>query len=77
VPGMHHCAGGPGPNAFDMLPVLEDWVERGVAPARVIAIHAVDGKADRSRPLCPHPQVARYSGKGDVNDAANFTCEVP
>jgi feruloyl esterase len=77
VPGMHHCTGGPGPNAFDMLPVLENWVERGVAPTRVIATHAVDGKVDRSRPLCPHPQVARYSGSGDVNDAASFRCEAP
>ena len=77
VPGMHHCTGGPGPDAFDMLPVLENWVERGVAPTRVVATHAVDGKVDRSRPLCPHPQVARYSGSGDVNDAASFKCEAP
>jgi feruloyl esterase len=77
VPGMHHCSGGPGPNSFDMLPVLEDWVERGIAPARVVATHTVDGKVDRSRPLCPHPQVARYSGSGDINDAANFRCEAP
>ncbi len=77
VPGMHHCSGGPGPNTFDMLPALEDWVERGVAPTRVIATHAVDGKVDRSRPLCPHPQVARYAGSGDVNDATNFRCEAP
>ena len=77
VPGMHHCNGGPGPNSFEMLPVLEDWVERGVAPARVIASLAVDGKVVRTRPLCPHPQVATYAGKGDVNDAANFRCQAP
>jgi len=77
VPGMHHCSGGPGPNSFDMLPALEDWVERGTAPGRVIATHAVDGKVDRSRPLCPHPQVARYTGSGDINDAASFRCEAP
>ena len=37
VPGMHHCGGGPGPNTFDMLPALENWVEKGVAPARCVA----------------------------------------
>jgi feruloyl esterase len=77
VPGMHHCAGGPGPNTFDMLPVLEDWVERGVAPGRVIAAHQTDGRVDRTRPLCPHPQVARYARSGSIDEAANFTCEVP
>jgi feruloyl esterase len=25
-------------------------------------------------PLCKFPEMARYSGKGDVNDAANWTC---
>jgi feruloyl esterase len=75
IPGMHHCSGGPGPNALDMLSVLEGWVEKGAAPARVIASRVVDGKTERTRPLCPHPQVARYSGQGSVDDAANFRCE--
>ena len=75
VPGMHHCAGGPGPNTFDMLPVLEDWVERGVAPGPVVAAHRTDGRVDRTRPLCPHPQVARYTRNGSVDDAASFTCQ--
>jgi len=74
VPGMHHCAGGPGPNTFDMLTTLENWVEKGVAPASVMASHATDGKVDRTRPLCPHPQVAKYSGSGSIDDAASFRC---
>jgi len=74
VPGMHHCSGGPGPNSFDMLPVLEAWVEKGVPPASVIAARIVDGKPERTRPLCPHPQVARYAGQGSIDDAANFAC---
>jgi len=77
VPGMHHCSGGPGPNAFDMLPVLEAWVERGTAPSRVVASHATNGIVDRTRPLCPHPQVARYSGRGSIDDEASFVCQVP
>ena len=27
-----------------------------------------------SRPLCPYPQLARYKGTGDPNDAASFEC---
>lgn len=77
VPGMHHCSGGPGPNTFDMLPVLEAWVERGVSPTRVTASHSTNGAIDRTRPLCPHPQVATYNGTGSIDDAANFTCRLP
>lgn len=40
---MHHCGGGPGPNRFDMIPVLENWVERGVAPGAIVASRVVDG----------------------------------
>jgi feruloyl esterase len=75
APGMHHCRGGPGPNAFDSLTALEQWVERGVAPKQLIASHSTDGQVDRTRPLCPEPQVARYVGKGSIDDAANFRCE--
>ena len=75
VPGMHHCGGGPGPNAFDMLPALEAWVERGVAPQQVTASHLTDGKVDRTRPLCPHPHVATYKGSGSVDDAESYVCK--
>lgn len=76
VPGMHHCGGGPGPNSFDMLGVLERWVEQATAPAEVVATQYVDGRAVRTRPLCPHPQVARYRGTGSIDDASSFRCEV-
>ncbi|MET0918414.1 MAG: hypothetical protein ABWY07_08345 [Burkholderiales bacterium] len=29
---------------------------------------------DRTRPLCPYPRVARYDGRGNINDAASFRC---
>lgn len=79
VPGMHHCQGnGPGPNRFDMLTALENWVERGVAPTRVIASHASSGGVvDRTRPICAYPNVARYTGRGSVDAAENFRCEAP
>ena len=31
----------------------------------------------RTRPLCPYPLVARYSGSGSPDDAANFACKAP
>ena len=77
VPGMHHCSGGPGPNQFDMLTVLENWVEKGQAPAAVVATHRENDVVTRTRPLCPHPQVAKYAGSGSIDDAANFRCEAP
>jgi feruloyl esterase len=77
APGMGHCRGGQGPNTFDAVGALEDWVENGNAPDQIIASHATDGKVDRTRPLCPYPQVARYKGTGSMDDAANFVCQMP
>jgi Tannase and feruloyl esterase len=74
VPGMGHCAGGPGPNTFDLQSALEQWVERGTAPDAVLATHSTNGVVDRSRPLCPNPQVAVYRGTGSTDDATNFMC---
>jgi feruloyl esterase len=77
VPGMGHCGGGEGPNTFDMMVPLEQWVEKGQAPTRVDASHSTNGKVDRTRPLCPYPQVAKYKGSGSIDDAANFVCAAP
>ena len=87
VPGMEHCGGGAGPNAFgqnatpngDPLhsidAALEAWVEQGKAPARIIATKYDRNKVvERTRPLCVWPQVARYKGSGSTDDAANFVC---
>ena len=77
APGMAHCAGGPGPNTFDMLAALEQWVEHGAVPDRIIATRSINGIVDRTRPLCPYPQLASYKGSGDTNDAASFVCKTP
>jgi pimeloyl-ACP methyl ester carboxylesterase len=73
VPGMGHCQGGSATlDRFDMLSAIVDWVEKGQAPDRVIATGpAYPG---RSRPLCPYPKYAEYTGHGDQNDANNFVC---
>ena len=74
VPGMDHCQGGVGADTFDKVAAIEQWVASGSAPASIVASHATDGKIDRTRPLCPYPQIARYAGKGALDDAASFTC---
>ena len=76
VPGMLHCAGGPGPNTFDMLTALEGWVEGKQAPERILASHSTGGVQDRTRPLCVYPKVAVYTGRGSTDDAENFVCRV-
>ena len=77
IPGMAHCHDGDGPNQFDTISALEQWVEKGKAPDQVIASRIRDGKTDRTRPLCPYPKVAIYKGTGSTDDAANFSCSVP
>jgi feruloyl esterase len=77
VPGMQHCAGGPGATSFDMVEPLERWVENGVAPERVIAAHLNNGAVDRTRPLCAYPLEAQWSGRGSTDEASNFLCALP
>jgi feruloyl esterase len=74
IPGMNHCAGGPGTDTFDKVKVLEQWVEQGKKPAQIVASHSTNGQIDKTRPLCPYPQVAKYKGSGSPTDAANFAC---
>jgi len=77
VPGMAHCGGGPGPNQFSALAALERWCESGMAPDRIVAAKVIDGRVEMTRPLCPYPQVAVYSGVGSINDEGNFACKAP
>jgi len=94
VPGMVHCGGGPGPNSFgqslpqakpldnapenDILSALERWVEKGVAPTRIVAVKYVNDQPAsgvlRTRPLCAYPRTAVYRGTGSTNKAENFDC---
>jgi len=78
VPGMSHCGGGAGPSTFDALTSLEQWVEKGVAPEQIIATQYNNNDpsqgVERTRPLCPYPEISAYKGAGNPNDAANFKC---
>ena len=58
-----------------MLAALEQWVEAGKAPDQIPAAHLTNGQPDRTRILCPYPQVAAYTGSGDPNSAGNFVCK--
>ena len=88
VPGMTHCSAGPATDQFDMLAPLVNWVEKGQAPDSVVASARGAGNAggvnadvpsswaaNRTRPLCAYPKVARYSGSGSLETAASFTCQ--
>ena len=77
VPGMGHCGGGQGPNEFDMLGALDQWRDKGQAPAQVLATQSNEGTVVRTRPLCPFPQIAKYKGSGSVDKAENFACMAP
>jgi TonB family protein len=90
APGVQHCGGGPGADSFgefapagdaqhDLYLALEQWVEKGAAPEKIIATKYVDEEdstkgVKMTRPLCPYPESAVYKGEGDTNDAANFEC---
>jgi feruloyl esterase len=77
APGMGHCSGGEGPNTFDMVTALEQWVEAGIAPDHITAsVRRPTAQVERTRPLCPYPQVAVYKGTGSTDDASNFACRV-
>jgi len=75
LPGVLHCAGGPGPDRVDWATAIDGWVESGKAPSRIIAQKGTGAAVTRTRPLCPYPQHAVYSGTGSTDQAENFACK--
>ena len=91
-----YCGGGIGPASFgndgpgvaatdpdrDIVAALDRWVEKGVAPERIIATGIRPGEpiddpakvTKLTRPLCAYPKIAEYRGTGSADDAANFAC---
>jgi len=74
APGVGHCGGGVGPQPQGLFDALVNWVENGVGPETIKAQISSGGVVTRTRPLCPYPQTAIYSGSGSTDDAANFRC---
>lgn len=91
LPGISHCAGGPGVANIggstgaaaaadadhDVVRALDRWAAQNVAPTTLIGTRIVNNVANRTRPLCAYPQVARYKGSGSIDDAASFNCVAP
>ena len=76
APGMGHCGGGPGPNTWDKLGPMVDWVENDIAPDFVVAEHLTDGQVDNQRPVCAYPKRAEYAGPiNGANDPINWVAE--
>jgi beta-glucosidase len=89
IPGWDHCGIAaavekPGPDlglfgyaGLGALPALEQWVEHGAAPERLnVAKYDGRGALLWSRPVCPYPRQAEYSGSGERKDARNWECTV-
>lgn len=86
VPGMAHCGGGAGPNAFgngtsngpvidadhDLVKALERWVEQGLAPDRIIATHYMSN--DPAQPVQFQRPLCPYPQRAEYlgnNDPSN------
>ena len=78
LPGVLHCANGPGPDQVDWVEAIRTWVEDGQAPDRLVASKRnQDGQIALTRPVCPYPEIAVYDGSGDSNNESSFTCTIP
>ena len=77
APGVGHCGGGSGPQPQNLFQAVVNWVEQGVAPDVITASKSLGVGAVQTRPLCPYPTVAKYTGSGSTDDAANFVCAAP
>ncbi|MEX2231187.1 MAG: tannase/feruloyl esterase family alpha/beta hydrolase [Cyclobacteriaceae bacterium] len=72
LPGVLHCGGGTGPDFIDWVKQIENWVENGKAPDRIVLSKSENGKAVMTRPVFPYPKLTIYNGKGDSNLDSNF-----
>jgi feruloyl esterase len=66
--------GGSGVNTFDSIGALEQWREKGVAPAQLTGFNTT---STMTRPICAYPQYAKYKGTGNGKDASNWSCVAP
>lgn len=75
APGVAHCGGGTGPAPQDIFQYLVNWVENSVTPETILSSQVLPDGSTRTRPLCPYPYVAEWTGFGSTDDAANFVCK--
>jgi feruloyl esterase len=62
---------------YGLADALESWVEKGTTPGDITATKYNGSNVVMTRPLCAYPQVPKYNGTGDTNDAASFVCASP
>jgi hypothetical protein len=74
MPGVLHCGGGAGPDLVDWFTAIDDWVERGRAPDRLLARKIQDGTVTNARPLCAYPRRSMYNGTGATTSAESYVC---
>ncbi len=78
IPGMSHCTGGQGPNSFDALTAIINWVEQGTAPASLLTTQtATAADPVQSLPAYPYPLEATYNGTGSVDVASSYHAALP
>ncbi len=79
IPGMSHCAGGPGADTFDKLALIDSWVTTGQPPQSFAASHVDQATATvtRTHRICAFPAVAKWDGTGDPNKAESYACKAP
>ena len=69
LPGVFHCRGGPGPDRFDAMTTLIEWVEQDRAPQMLETWH--QDQRSEPRPSCAYPAEAL------PNRAGTLVCTTP
>ena len=77
LPGVLHCAGGPGPDYVDWIGAIQAWVEEDEAPERLVATKMEGAEVTMRRPVCTWPAQAEYDGIGDPKREESFECIAP
>jgi feruloyl esterase len=78
APGVDHGFRGPGATPVGRMEAIIRWVEDGTPPDKLMAEHRDgSGKVIRTRPLFPYPQLAKYKGSGNTDEAENFVSSSP
>ena len=77
LPGVSHCGGGDGPDSFNGLGALVNWVEKGQAPSSIITSKVTNGKVTATRPVFQYPLIAVDTTGGPVTKASSFTPKPP
>jgi hypothetical protein len=69
APGLGHCYTDSGLYPDGIFHSMVRWVEEGIAPDQLVT------KGKRNGILCPHPQKARFDGKGNPSLASSYACK--